>query len=316
MTHLQRLGDQISVPIPPDEDDLTGRECPVRECLGYFKIQFGTGLKGQNLPCHCPYCGHEDSHNKFWTPEQIEYAKSVAINKITGALIKDLKTLEFDHRPRGAFGIGLSMKVTGRPQPIRYFREKELETEVICSNCTLRYAIYGLFAYCPDCGEHNSLQILHKNLELAEKEIALAATVERNLSEHLIGDALENAVATFDGFGRESCRIRSGSSTNPAKAQNISFQNLANARQKIQDLFGFDITNSLSLDEWSFTSICFQKRHLLAHKMGIVDEAYVRITNDPNAILGRKVSISSAEVASLIQLLKKLGGSFISHLPK
>src|ERR1700722_17571234 len=141
MKHLSRLGSQISVPIPRDENGLIGRECPASECECYFKIQPGTGLKGDDLPCHCPYCGRKAGQNKFFTKAQIEYAKSVALNQLTGALLKDMKALEFNHRPRGAFGIGISMKVTGQPAPIRRYREKQLETEVVCDKCTLRYMI-------------------------------------------------------------------------------------------------------------------------------------------------------------------------------
>ena len=39
------------------------------------KIRFGTGLKGEELPCHCPYCGHKAPQEDFATPGQIEYAK-------------------------------------------------------------------------------------------------------------------------------------------------------------------------------------------------------------------------------------------------
>ena len=94
MNHLQHLGDRIPIPIRPDEDGFTGRECPNPNCEGYFKIEFGTGLKGENLPCHCPYCGHTSPHDQFWTKEQLEYAKSVALRKLSGALQQDLKKLE------------------------------------------------------------------------------------------------------------------------------------------------------------------------------------------------------------------------------
>jgi len=314
MNHLNQIGNQISVPIPADEDGFTGRECPVDDCLGYFKIQYGTGLKGEGLPCHCPYCGQANSHDKFWTIEQIEYAKSVALNRITGAFLQDLKAMEFNHRPpsRG-FGIGISMKVEGHPHPIWYYREKQLETEVICDSCTLRYAIYGVFAFCPDCGQHNSLQILNKNLELAEKEIALAKTVESDLANHLIGDALENSVSAFDGFGRKICQVNAAKSSDTARAENISFQNLIRARQRVQELFGFDFAADVQAQEWDFACRCFQKRHLLAHAMGVVDEAYIRATQDSQAVLGRKVSINSDEVVTLISLLRNLGSHLSSN---
>src|SRR5450759_1259742 len=86
MDNFRRLGNSISIPIPADSDAFTGRECPQPDCEGYFKIEFGTGLKGEGLPCHCPYCGHTAGHDHFWTKEQIEYAKSVAMRTITAAL--------------------------------------------------------------------------------------------------------------------------------------------------------------------------------------------------------------------------------------
>lgn len=315
MSHLERLGNTFSVPMRPDEDGFIGRECPVPECEGYFKIQPGTGLKGTDLACHCPYCGHEGAHNTFFTKEQIEYAKSIVLNQVTGALLKDLKELEFDHQPpRGGFGIGISMRVEGRPSPIRYYREQRLETIVICDSCTLRYAIYGVFAFCPDCGRHNSVQILNKNFELAEKEIDLAKQVERDLAEHLIADALENAVSAFDGFGRETCRIHAAKSSNPSRAENISFQNIARAEKYLHDLFGIDLSTCVDLKEWDFAWRCFQKRHLLAHKMGVVDEEYVETTKDPAAVVGRKVSITSEEVVGLIRVLKVLGFHLVNQL--
>jgi hypothetical protein len=152
----------ISVPIEVDEDGYLGRECPVKECLGYFKITPGTGIKGP-APCVCPYCGHSGDNETFWTQEQIEYAKSVAFRKISDAVFKDLKTLEFSPPRGGLIGIRLTVNRTSS-HPIRYYREKQLETEVVCDGCTLRYAIYGVFGWCSDCGAHNSRQILDKTM--------------------------------------------------------------------------------------------------------------------------------------------------------
>jgi hypothetical protein len=296
--NLKRLGNQFSISITPDEDGYLGRECPIEECLGYFKITPGTGIQGP-APCHCPYCGHSGDSSKFTTQEQIEYAKSVAFRQITDALLKDMKTMEFDHKPRGSFGIGLSLKVTqGARHPIQYYREKELETHVFCDNCTLRYAIYGVFGWCPDCGAHNSIQILAKNLELANKELALAQSVDKELADHLIGDALENVVSAFDGFGRDVCE-REGAE--------IRFQSLPGARRNVQDKFGFDFADRLEPNEWEYVCRIFQKRHLLSHKMGVIDEGYVQKANDPSAIVGRKIRVDHDEVTTAVGLVEALG---------
>lgn len=302
--------------MPVDENGLAGRECPNPNCLGYFKIKFGTGLKGDNLPCHCPYCGHIAGHDQFWTQEQIEYARSIMKNEVTKALQADTQKWDRELRQstKNSF-IKLSMDFKGHSQPIQYFREKQLETSIICENCTLEYAIYGVFAFCPDCGVHNSYQILGKNFELVEKEIMLAENTEdKELSQILIEDALENAISSFDGFGRSICNAFSKISTNPAQTQNVSFQNIKNARNRVIDLFGFDFADGLDLDKWNTTIRCFQKRHLLTHKMGVIDQEYLEKVKDPDAALGRKILVRQDEVLEFLVLMRLIGSNITLHI--
>lgn len=175
--NLNRLPRRVQVELPRDSSGYVGRECPLDACLGYFKIKPGTGLQGSSLPCRFPYCGHAAGHDQFATKEQIEYMKSIVHRQVVEALRKDLKFLEFDIKPKGPFGIGISRKLQpGTPIPLKRYRERELETHVTCGRCTLDYSVYGLFAFCPDCGVHNSLQILEKNLILVRKQLALAAS--------------------------------------------------------------------------------------------------------------------------------------------
>ena len=53
----------------------------------------------------------------------------------------------------------------------------------------------------------------------------------------------------------------------------------------------------------------FQKRHLLAHKMGVIDQDYLRNTTDPGAIVGRKIRLAADEVGAAIAIIETLGGS-------
>lgn len=137
-----------------------------------------------------------------------------------------------------------------------------------------------------------------KNLELAKKELTLAESVDKELAVHLIGDALENIVSAFDGFGREIC-VRKG--------QDIQFQNLTAARRRVQERFAIDFGDVLSADEWEKVYQVFQKRHLIAHRMGVVDEDYIKKANDSQAVLGRKIGISRDEVLATINLIERLG---------
>jgi hypothetical protein len=294
---LQSLGNKVSVPIRPDKDGYLGRECPNPECEEYFKITPGTGIKG-SAPCHCPYCGHTGESKTFWTRNQIEYARSVVKQKVIEAVRQDLKALEFEHKPRGPFGIGISMKLQpGAPVPIRWYREKSLETETVCDQCGLRYAIYGVFGWCPDCGVHNSLQILATNLELARKKLTLAVTAG-DLAEAVIADALAGVVAAFDGFGRELC----------AGCQSkVSFQGLDGGRKRVLEQHGFDFADAVTEEEWRSACRSFQKRHLLAHRMGVIDDDYIRKTCDASAVVGRKITLASEEITALIDIIERIG---------
>lgn len=316
MRHLRGLGSQFSITLPTDEDGYLGRECPNEDCKGFFRIVPGTGLKGVTA-CRCPYCGHKANQSDFVTQDQIAYARSVAARKITDAIVKDLKSLEFDIRPRGKVGIGVSLKVeSGRPYPIHWYREKALETHIQCVHCTLRYAVFGVFAFCPDCGQHNSLQILRKNLELVVKMLHMASSDDTELGEHLVENALEDCVSVFDGFAREICRINAPTSIDPDAIRGVTFQNLAVARQKVRTLFKLDLAAGLTDQEWEMATTAFQKRHLLAHKMGVVDKEYIQKSGDAHAIAGRKIKIDANEVRQLVQIVGRLAEHFINELQK
>lgn len=309
MKHIQRLPNEFKISLPTDEKGMVGRECPNPDCLGYFKIELGTGLIGENLPCHCPYCGYTGEPGEFHTPAQIEYAKSIVINQFTDALKKDIQTWdrELRHKSRGSF-LKLSVKYKGHSHPIHYYTEEELETEIVCEQCTLHYSIYGVFGFCPDCRTHNTLQILEKNFELIEKQVALAdKTDEQELSLYLLSDALENVVSAFDSFGRELCRLQ-----NPP--QKISFQNIVGARDVLLKLYAFDLSIIISSVAWETIKKGFQKRHLFAHNMGVVDKAYLSKTSDQNAVEGRKVSLNKDEISEIMNGLQQIAPSMATEL--
>jgi hypothetical protein len=312
---LEQLGNKIEVPIPKDENGDLGRECPNADCLGYFKIRPGTGLTGKELPCHCPYCGHTGPMKQFFTAAQIEYGKSVALRQVNDAIFQDLKQLEFKSRPGSLIKLSLTVK-PGQPIPIRCYREEQLETEVVCDHCTLHYAIYGLFAFCPDCRTHNSTQILGKNLDLVVKLLALSdAQDDQALQRQMLEDALENCISAFDGFGRETCRVRAASSTDAKKAQSISFQNIEFAADRVKELFGVNLRAAVASTDWIATHHAFMKRHVVSHRSGVVDDRYVAETGDPHVVVGRRVPISLAEVQGLADRLRMLGQAMTAVLP-
>ncbi len=224
--------------------------------------------------------------------------------------------MEFTTKPKGAFGIGMSFKVKSGPRhPLHYYREQELETHVQCNNCTLKYAVFGTFGFCPDCGIHNSLQIFEKSIDIVEKTLELAnRTDDKELADRLIENALEDCISSFDGFGREMCLINATRTDKSEKAKRISFQNITVASDKVEKLFGYKMQSSISGDDWAKVIRGFQKRHLISHKMGVIDEEYIAKTNDKSAINGRKITITASEVKELASLLMNVSGALSQNI--
>jgi hypothetical protein len=173
----------------------------------------------------------------------------------------------------------------------------------------------SLFAFCPDCGQHNSLQILDKNFDLIEKILNLANGAEQDVQSKLTENALEDCVSAFDGFGRELCRIHANKASKPEQAEKISFQNLLGARTNVVNIFGFDISTCLDSTEWSSAIRAFQKRHLCSHKLGIIDQEYITNTSDPSAVIGHKISIAPKEVSETIAIVRKIAQHLSGSLP-
>jgi hypothetical protein len=302
----------VSIKISNDEHGYLGRECPNKDCEGYFKIRPSTSKRAAGTNLHCAYCGHSAQMDHFWTKAQIAFAKSMAFRMFTEAVHKDLKSFEFEHKPKGMLGIGISLKVNpSLPAPIRHYREEALETAVTCESCGLDYAVFGVFAFCPDCASHNSLVILKGNIELIEKQLELAKSLsDKALSSHLIEDALENCVSSFDGFAREVAKLNASKASDPEKTKIMSFQNLERASRSLSALFGIDLKSGISAADWRSAQIAFMKRHLIAHKSGVVDQQYLNETGDPAELLGRRLQVSASDVQSLSKEILNLGIHF------
>ncbi len=138
----------VSVPISDDEEGYFDRECPSKECLFQFKIH-GEDWKDKvgDEEVFCPFCGHTADADKWWTQEQIEHAKQVALAQIKSALGGALKrdAARWNRRqPRNSF-ISMTMKVNGRPRrvPLPLAAAEPLRLKVACPVCACRYAVVG-----------------------------------------------------------------------------------------------------------------------------------------------------------------------------
>ena len=137
----------------------------------------------------------------------------------------------------------------------------------------------------------------------------LAIDKEPELSSKLIENALEDCVSAFDAFGRELCRVHTDHALNPTTAKKISFQNLSRVCQNLRNTFKVELADSVQVAKWRLAVKLFQKRHLIAHRMGVVDEEYANRADDDDAVVGRKITIYAVEVEQLVDVLNTIAES-------
>lgn len=98
----------MEVNIGTDTDGFLSQECP--SCIQRFKVKPG---EGSDEPIsYCPHCGH-NGQECWHTPEQVEYAQSVAIDTVVAPELKKLQR-QMKRASNGFFKINLDLNL---PKP-------------------------------------------------------------------------------------------------------------------------------------------------------------------------------------------------------
>ena len=313
----------IPVTIQSDEKGYFDRECPNEDCLYTFKILMKDWKeKVSDEEVHCPMCGHVDTSDKWWTQDQLEEIKKIAekwaLNYIQGELDKSFKKLAQSTRHNKYIRITYKpgRRVSFINNPIG--QSEEWETEICCEKCGTHYSVIGSAYFCPCCGYNsavdsfnNSLESIRKMLDsLPEMKAMLinkydmdsAETMCRSLLESSIGDM----VSAFQKFA--SCKYEELS----GKHSRVNdFQIIDKGSQLFEEETGNGYSKWLSSTELSFLKQMFQKRHLLEHNNGLVDQKYLDKSLDSSYSLGQRVIIKETDAYKLLDILKTLGNELI-----
>ncbi len=315
---MQRM--QISIPIEMDEDGYYDKECPSENCLFQFKVlaeDWKDKFKDESV--FCPLCGHSATADNFATTEQAEIAKKHALNLIKSRLNNAFSesAKEFNrHHPKDGF---LTMKMEYKGSSTNSFilpihAKKELEQKMKCSECGSQYSVLGSAFFCPCCGKNSANETFNNSIKKIESKIRNIETIRKAVAEinadeaeltvmSLIESGLSDGVVAFQRF----CELiyRENQKSDKKIKLNV-FQNLDIGAEYWNDLFGESYRDWLTDIEFKQLNILFQKRHLLAHSEGIVDEKYLEKSGDHIYKVGQRIVIKEKDVLKIVTLIKKL----------
>ncbi|CAB3627136.1 hypothetical protein [Achromobacter aegrifaciens] len=193
------------------------------------------------------------------------------------------------------------------PNPRSNLSHFDIQRE--CPRDGAKFAVNGVIFRCPVCAIENPREVMH-TLSEQIKENCTANTPRENLINYL-----SLLISTFDGVMRRANAIAvrnhhvTGSQAHPKIS---SFQNISSARTKLLPY----IDMASTVNDWPLFLKAFQKRHLFAHSLGVVDSDYLDKTGDISATLGKQVPLSSTELVQVAHdmevFVKRYFGLFLS----
>lgn len=308
----------IPIELISDEKGYFDRECPNENCLYTFKIKMQDWKdKVSAEEVHCPMCGHIDTSEKWWTQAQLDSASKIASDYVMDMISGELDKI-FGRLARSTRG-NKFVKITYKPGKRISFsnnpigQSEEWETEIECDKCGTRYSVIGSAYFCPCCGNNSAISVFDESLDSIEKMLESlgemkelltnsygrdkAETMSRSLLESSLGDI----VSAFQKFAE--CVYKQKSSE---KVRVNDFQIVEKGSNLFLDATGKGYDEWLTKQEIERMNLLFQRRHIIEHNAGIIDEKYVEKSLDPAYVVGQRIIVRKEDAQELLRIIKKL----------
>ena len=141
-----------------------------------------------------------------------------------------------------------------------------------------------------------------KSMLISKYNEDTAETMCRSLLESSIGDI----VSAFQKFA--ACKYEEISGK-PARVND--FQIVDKGSSLFEQETGKKYSDWLTTSELDFMIIMFQKRHLLEHNNGMVDQKYIDKSGDTSYKIGQRIIVKEKDAYTLLDIIRKLGNEII-----
>lgn len=327
---LNRLNNmKVEVPLESDQEGYRDHQCPNEACEYVFKCQeddWANLFKDEAV--FCPRCGHNAPSDSWFTLEQIEKARSQATEHIH-AVVKNAMHADarsFNRRQTNKGFITMSLSVSGSPSAINYIVPVEarevFEKKIQCNECHARYAVIGSAFFCPCCGKDSAdtafdeamksirLQMDSVGSIIQAVEPVLGKDGAADNAREMIESKLCECVSAFQRF----CDVTFHTHFPGVRVKFNSFQKLDAGSQYWKDAIGKGYEDALMEKERDQLTVSFQRRHILQHNNGVVDQKYIDRSGDTSYIVGQRVVITPEEVKRVTDQLQILVAMVRSNL--
>ena len=311
---------KLSVPILSDKKGYTDYECPREECMFKFKVN---NNDWENIctdeAVYCPYCGLDAPASNWYTQEQIQHANKEAYKNLAGQVQNALKkgARRSNQKNRSSGFLSCSIEVSGphhRSYLIPTPALEVLQLEIKCEKCSTRFAVIGSAYFCPACGFNSIERTFDDSVKKIEAKISNLNTIRKALKESvgldqaevvcrsMIESCIQDAIVALQRLSEQLYKNANNGTAAPSNA----FQRIGQSSNLWRNLYNEGYEDWLSEKELSDLKILYNKRHLLAHREGIIDGKYLDNTNDRTYKAGQRIIIKEPDVHRLVKLVTKI----------
>lgn len=316
-------GMRVSIDIPLDEKGCIDRRCPSPECARHFKVVFDDWRgKVPDERAFCPYCRFETDPQEWNTDDQQEYIRSVGLAHVQGLIDKAMQAdarrqnMRERSRPRrGLIDISMTMnfKPGARPVIVPLAIAEALRQDFACEACACRWSSLGSSFFCPACGHNSAGVMFDKTIATVRHLIAhlpgvTGAFPDVDTAEDALRQIMEDQLGRLVGAFERLSEALSESlpPTKRAPKKGNVFQRIDAAAEWWRQSAGSAYDAWLKPAELARLRVLYQRRHLLVHRQGIVDQSYLDRSGDSAYQVSQRIVVRPDDVSDLAAMLETL----------
>jgi len=296
----------ITAYIQSDEQCMWGRNCPF--CHKYFRTNHIMDAT------HCPYCSGVAPSLAFITADQSAYI--LACYDAFARSYMENKTTSVDEA-----------EITDSKSAWHYAEVKQqVHFKCQTEKCGTETDMLGDgSAYCPRCGRSNARKVFIESMnEMLKQLVETKATVpdenkRGSVWEQMTKDSVTNLEALANHL-RFKLLCAPMTRKRRKQLENMSFQNPFQADESLTEWF------DIGLMEWvgnevvpkrrlptdsAFVRKMFQKRNVLVHNKGIVNEEYLQRSGDTEFTLGERIAVRDHEAKRFMETVRSMGENLL-----
>lgn len=299
--------------IQSDEQGMWGRNCPL--CKKYFRTNH---VDGVNDITFCPYCSYAATSLAFISKEQRTYITAF-YDALMRAVIKKTNT-------------ALDIAEITDETPAWHYSEEKQQFHFVCDtkDCHAETDILGDgYGYCPRCGRTNGRKLFFERMnEMSAHWEDIRKTIsDENERGAVWEDMTEKCVKQFEAFAKHlrAKVLRFPMTSNRRRElEGLSFQRPFQADESLTQWFDIGLfewpgnpttpKRSVPKSGLPFIRLMFQKRHILMHNLGVVDEDYLNKSGDNQVRLHERIRVSTEEIKRFIESIQLMGSILLDNV--